>query len=136
MTFRSRIAFSVFIGPFLILGSIIVSSSKNGLNLSFNSTKAWIAALIAAAAFWALGLISGRIERGSWDQCNQWRQCIIKLQNDNALTEDDLEKMVLDKPYISIVWVYALSFILILITFATTAYLATELVRGGVTPTQ
>ena len=131
MTFRSRIAFSVFIGPFLILGSIIVSTSRSGLNLSLDSRSAWIAAVIAGLAFWTLGIISGRIEQGALEKCNQWRRCIIKLQSEEPLTNEELEELILDKPPVRVMWVYLGAFLLILITFASTAYLATELVRAS-----
>jgi hypothetical protein len=131
MTFRSRIAFSVFIGPFLLLGSIIVSASKNGLNLTSYSWSAVIPMFIALVAFWLLGTLCGRVEQGHLNRCNKWRECIIRLQKDDELTIKQLEDLILDKPSMSLARVYAGAFLLIIIAFGATAYLAAALVKGG-----
>jgi hypothetical protein len=131
MTFRSRIAFSVFVGPFLLLGSIIVSASRNGLNFNSYPWSTLIPVLIALGAFWALGTLCGRVEQGHLNRCNKWRQCIIRLQKDDELTVEELEDYILDKPSINLTRVYASAFLLIIITFGATAYVAATLVKVG-----
>ena len=131
MTFRSRIAFSVFIGPFLLLGSIIVSASKNGLNLNSYSRSALIPMVMALVAFWLLGTLIGRVEQGHLNRCNKWRECIIKLQKDDELTIEQLKDLILDKPSMNVARIYAAAFLLLIIAFGATAYLAAALVKGG-----
>jgi hypothetical protein len=129
MDARSKISFSLLIGPFLVLGSIIVSTPKTGWSPGLHSPSAWIAAGVAVCAFWALGIIAGHIEEGAWQKCNQWRQCIIKIQNDVALSEDQLEELILEQTVVKkVARAYTGVFLLILITFGATAYLAAKLV--------
>jgi hypothetical protein len=132
MDARSKISFSLLIGPFIVLGSIIVSTPRTGLNLSLHSYGALIAAFVAVSAFWTLGGIAGHIEEGAWQQCNRWRKCIIKLQHDETLTEADLEELILEKALERKVKnAYLVVFLLILITFGASTFLAAELVRAS-----
>lgn len=80
MTFRIRIAFTVFIGPYILLASIIVGT-KGNLTLNITSVWTWCAIAVASAMFFCLGVTSGRIEKQAWRQCEKWRRLIIKLAN-------------------------------------------------------
>jgi hypothetical protein len=140
MTFRSRVTFSISAGPFLILGSIILLASQKNLSFGLNPTWEWkwktfvvtlliIATLCAFAGYIILGFVSGRLEQGALNRCNEWRRCIIKLQDGNQLTNSDLETMILDKPTWKASTVYMFSFAVIFLTFLATMYLAITLVR-------
>lgn len=80
MTFRIRIAFTVFIGPYLLLGSIIVGT-KGNFTLNTNSMWVWFAIAVASTVFLGLGVASALIEKQAWRQCEQWRRLIIRLAN-------------------------------------------------------
>lgn len=80
MSFRNRIVFTVFIGPYLLLGSIFVATNGN-FTLNTNSTWVWVAIVVASVIFFALGVASSRIEKLAWRQCEKWRRIIIKLAN-------------------------------------------------------
>jgi hypothetical protein len=86
---------------------------------------AWIAIGLAALGFWGLGIIAGEVEAGAWNKCNEWRRCIIKLQGEGAITTEELEDLILYKPIVHrVTRVYMYVFLIILIIFAATAYLA------------
>ena len=132
MNFRTRISFSLWIGPFLILGSVIVSAPKNGLGLSISDRGAWIAVVLAAIAFVGLGGIAGGIEHQAWNKCNEWRRCIIRLQSDATMTEKELESFLVDEKIAkNIRLFYEIVFLAILLPFGAIAYLAAEFVRGS-----
>ena len=80
MTFRIRIAFTVFIGPYILLGSIFVGT-KGNFTLNTDSVWTWLAIVVASTMFLSLGVASGRIEKQAWRQCEKWRSIIIKLAN-------------------------------------------------------
>lgn len=132
MDARSKISFSLLVGPFLVLGSIIVSAPKTGWSLGLHSPSAWVAAGVAVLAFWTLGIIAGYIEEGAWQKCNQWRRCIIKIQNDETLSDKELEEFILENTVVrKVAPSYTVVFLLLLITFGATAYLAAKLVSTG-----
>jgi hypothetical protein len=140
MTFRSRVTFSISAGPFFIFGSLILLASQK--NLSFGLDPAWgwkwktaivalliIATICVFAGYIVLGFISGRLEQGALEKCNQWRRCIIKLQEGGQLTNTDLEMMILDQPTWKASTVYMYSFAVIFLTFLATVCLAITLVH-------
>jgi hypothetical protein len=88
---RSRVSLSVFLGPFIILGSLIVG--LKGSHISWN--KDWhsvLAIIVICACFILLGLMSAVVDDHVWDQCNKWRGIIARLQKDpnSTVEEEDL----------------------------------------------
>lgn len=77
MTFRTRIAFAFFVGPYVLLGSYIVAKDGDA-SVSFD-TLAGVALLFGFFAYLAVGLICARIETNSWDQVNACRAEIKRL---------------------------------------------------------
>jgi hypothetical protein len=80
-TFRTRIAFTVLIGPFVILGSVLAASSGR-----LNSDKAFdplgIGLLVLAeGSFLFLAYLGSRLERHVTSQCDVWRRQIIRICN-------------------------------------------------------
>lgn len=79
MTYRTRIAFIVFLGPFILLGSVVVGSQRAPYIAGFSSCTIIAAAVFLFFCYIVLGLVSGMIERGMWRQCNRWRAQIAAL---------------------------------------------------------
>jgi hypothetical protein len=132
MNARNRISFSLLIGPFLVFGSILLSNQRSGVSLSIHTRSAWIALAVAALAFLGLSLTAGLVERGAWKKCNEWRRCIVKLQEGEAITGAQLEALILYKAMVhKVALVYPLVFLIILVIFGATSYVAAELVRAG-----
>lgn len=135
MTFRSRITFSIFVGPFLILGALIILSAKESLTygpISGWTWKMWIALVVALLGFICLGFISGKIEQGAIVQANQWRRCIILLQSADEFDPKVLETNILDQHGWNAATVYIIAYAALIATFFSIVYLAFQLVhRAG-----
>jgi hypothetical protein len=129
MNSRNRISFSLWVGPFLVLASVIVGSEKGGFGLQNPGVLAWLILGIAAFLFfWLIAFIIGRIEQGAWKQCNEWRKCIIKLQMDQELKEDEYEDMVLYKKLRErVLWAYMYVFTISLLMFAAVIIFVSQL---------
>ena len=85
---RSKASLSVFLGPFIILGSFIVG--LKGSHISWN--KDWhsvLALVVICACFILLGLMSAVVEDHVWDQCNRWRAVIARLQKNPNLSVEE-----------------------------------------------
>lgn len=78
MTFRTRIGFMVFLGPFVLLGSFMVGTNRvpHIEGLTFRTITVLV---FLGICYLALGLVGGLIERWIWLQCNRWRALIASL---------------------------------------------------------
>lgn len=66
------------LGPYLVLGSIVVSSRS--IDFVFDGPN--VLALVAAGAlFLVIGYVHGRIEAHMWNQCDRWRGMIAEIAN-------------------------------------------------------
>ncbi len=131
MNFRTKIAFTVFIGPFLLLGSIIVGT-KGTVKLRLDIAHDWWAVLLVVLAFLALGWISGAVERQVWRRINKWRRCIVRLQTDPEITTEELQEFLIDNTIEGgITNTYVLAFLVILLAFGACAYIAASIVGGS-----
>jgi hypothetical protein len=88
-TFRSRIAFSVLIGPFLILGSFAVANHERTFEI-VSDWKCATAALIACACYVALGFWGAKLDGHVTKQCDKWRKAIAKVAGGSQISESDL----------------------------------------------
>jgi hypothetical protein len=77
--FRSRVNFTIYIGPFLLLGALIIKKDGPLANFSAILDATWALALLAVA-FLGQGFFCGLIEHHSWQQCNRWRELIADLR--------------------------------------------------------
>jgi len=77
-SFRTRSAYTIWLGPYIILGAIIASadSSFPAINLSSKSIS-WL--IYSASSYWFLGLIAGFIERNYWIKIRGIQEAIIEL---------------------------------------------------------
>jgi hypothetical protein len=116
MTFRTRIAFIAWIGPFILLGSLLVAT--HGLFRVPDRDRVFLAAVIATClCYLLLGYIGARLEKEAWDRCNKLRQKLIqysKLQSVDGLNDADLEHQAMSKRAIPL---YMGAFAVILIGF-------------------
>ena len=78
MSLRTRTAFTIWVGPYVVLGSVIVAT-KGGFTLDVHSPLFALGLLIAVGCYLALGYLAGRIEKFSLERSNQWRRCIIQV---------------------------------------------------------
>lgn len=118
MVYRSKIAFAVFLGPFLLLVAVVANA--NNLKVSFDTNKATVIGLGVGwcACFLILAYMNARIEQQAWRQCNRWREAIAEIHNAPLATiqptafRDDLYKKERRTRQI-----YVIAYLVLLISF-------------------
>lgn len=78
MIFRTRIMMSLFIGPFVALGAVLVASKGRPLHLKFDCGT-WLALAVILLSYFAMGIAGAWIEKHTWHQCNKWRFLIVQI---------------------------------------------------------
>lgn len=78
MTFRTRVAFTPWIGPFVVVGAYLVATKETPISPHWDALGGGLLA-IAAFLFVGLGWVLAEVERHTWDQCNKWRNLIARL---------------------------------------------------------
>ena len=115
MTFRARINFAVFIGPFVLLGSLLYSSKF------LQGIRNWwvfsIALLFLILSYLTMGWACASIEIHVWRQCNKWRALIAQISSGTtSVTPEQLEfKHKLRLGYWVVYGAMTLAFICVLI---------------------
>jgi hypothetical protein len=93
MTFRTRIAFIAWIGPFILLGSLLVATK--GLFRVPGGDPVFLTAVAATClCYLLLGYIAARLEKEAGDRCNDLRQKLVRystLQSVDGLNYTDLD---------------------------------------------
>jgi hypothetical protein len=78
MTFRSRIAYTVWIGPFVVVGAYLLATKERPTSPHWDGLG--IASILLAVVFFAaLAWVLADVEKHTWDQCNKWREKIALL---------------------------------------------------------
>lgn len=87
MTFRTRANLPVFLGPFIVLGSIVIGQRQTPQALRIDAYT--IVAIVGlAASYLGMGLAAAHIELSMAKQCNKWRDLITKIvTDDTTITE-------------------------------------------------
>jgi len=126
--FRVKIAFFFLVGPFLVLGSLLVATGgKVSLNPDYPNWKIAVWIFVMGLIYFGLAFIGGLIERHAWDQCNQWRKAILGIcQADDPTLADLVE----DKGRVnSVVKAYCWSFIGVWISFCVLAFAVLNFIK-------
>ena len=84
MAFRNRVAFLTWVGPIIILGSVVIAAKGNLPLRAVNVGYVWIFGLFAAGCYIVLGYIAAQIERQAWTHINQLREILHGLATDDA----------------------------------------------------
>jgi hypothetical protein len=92
MTFRTKIAFAVLVGPYLVLGSFLVATRSIPVSWGLGR-MGWLVVGFEGLCFLTSGYMCARIEGDARRQCDEWRQAIAALHENSALNlEQALEK--------------------------------------------
>ena len=84
MTFRARINLAVFVGPFLLMGSLVFRTDiPRGIHLW--SARTLIPAIVLGFIYLTLGWVCCSIELQIWRQCEEWRTLIADLSSGYVL---------------------------------------------------
>ena len=89
MTFRSRVAFTILIGPFVLLGSFLIAT-KGTVPASRLGVDAIVAIVIACLCYLALGVYGAMLDKHVTGQCNIWRRQIDSLRKDSPEEIDEI----------------------------------------------
>jgi len=92
LDWRTRAAFYWLLGPFVVIGSLLIAS-RGIPSLSFAEPIVVIASVVAALSFLTMGFIGAKLEEHIWNQCNKWRRSMARLMNDrlHKIGNADLE---------------------------------------------
>ena len=122
MIFRTRVAFTVLIGPYILLSSVFYATKGDIITLG-EMTKTY--SLAATVAYIVLGFVGGGIEWAESNRCNELRKCVLAL-----CPADSKEKTAaLQQNYngLKIFFVYAIAFMLIGTSFYNVVKIATTM---------
>lgn len=91
MVFRARINFAVFVGPFVLLGSLVVGAKGVPRTISMDFLTI-LAVVFLAMSYVLMASMCAAIERQMWKRCNIWRGVIMKLATNQSdrITADEL----------------------------------------------
>ena len=128
MTFRTRIAFFVWIGPFLILSSIVVGT-KGLFRVDLHDFWFQLAMAAFSISYIGLGVLGWLIEHGAWKRCDVLRRKIIeyaKLESVNSIKPEDKDILHPDMTK-RVGYGYLCAFICLLIGFLSAALAVSRL---------
>jgi hypothetical protein len=128
MVFRSKIAFAVFFGPFLILGSFVVAAKSLPLSIELD-LYGKIAIAVGCTCFLALAVISARIEKDAANQCNLWRKLIADIHENPQTTIQGRAHWKQNK----LTWTYFGAYCLLLASFISIIFISSR-VKTDQTP--
>jgi len=91
MTFRAKINFAVFVGPFVLLGSLMISAKGVPRSIAFDK-RTTVAAILLLMSYILMACTCAAIERQMWRKCNKWRAVILRLVTNSSekIEKEDL----------------------------------------------
>ena len=124
--FRMRSAFSVWVGPFVLLGAVVVAT-KGNLSITINWISG-ISVVVAVLVYTLFAHLAGRIERYSHKRANILRMLLAKVASDNDVDAnfhlEDLKDSVLEQKIVGAYWI---TFSAIFILFICTVVLISQM---------
>jgi len=120
--FRARIALSIFLGPFILLGSLLVAAKDSSGKCSAATNvvhPSLRASVVCVSVFLILGWMAGTIEEHMWDQCNKWRLLILRLIGDTSVKVEKSDLYFKKR----VTLCYFIVFLLLLVGFVSTTHL-------------
>ncbi len=89
-TLRSRMAFNVLLGPFLVLGSFVVAATKTNISWP-KGASAWVWLCLALLCYFGLGVYGYFLDRYLTGQCDFVRNTLLSIVKDRPLAEISLD---------------------------------------------
>jgi hypothetical protein len=91
MTFRSRIAFTVLIGPFIVLGSVLVAAKTTAAN-----PWDWFDTILCVClsiVYMCIGLYGSALDQHGIDKCDDWRRMLLSVSEVTPTSEKDTSEL-------------------------------------------
>ncbi|WP_417374549.1 hypothetical protein [Gimesia maris] len=80
VTFRTRIAFAFWIGPFVVLGALLIAAKDGAEFVIFEiNSYAFYLFVGIVISYLAMGFLGGMIERANYSYCDRLRKIIQEL---------------------------------------------------------
>lgn len=83
---RTRMGFTVLIGPFIVLGSFLIATDGSIPSRDIDVWD-WLAGILAALAYVGFAFHGAAIDQRTLDQCNEWRRDIAGIWSDESPSE-------------------------------------------------
>jgi hypothetical protein len=112
ITFRTKIAFFTWVGPFIILGALVVAT-KGSFAMPLNCLTI-LMIIVIGGCYLGISYVCSRIEQHSWDLCNQYRSVIFRVsKGDNIKNINKNELAAKNEDYPQ---TYMIAYVLIFIS--------------------
>lgn len=107
--FRLRASLGVYIGPFVVLGSILVASKEHPTKVSFNCGS-YLEMIIIAACFMGLGVVAAHVEDDIWRKCNELRSILVRIHASKSVDPAEVASALHHEPRLTkaYMWIYGL----------------------------
>lgn len=123
MIFRTRIGFTFLVGPFFVMGSVLIAT-KGEIEPPVWDRELVFFAIVAAVAYMASAAWGANYDRGCQEQCNTWREAIVALQKKPNAEPEINTKVSARRAYLS-------GFFLVLILFSALIYCLPHFLPAG-----
>ncbi|MBI1803074.1 MAG: hypothetical protein HY033_05985 [Ignavibacteriae bacterium] len=95
ITTRLRAAFTVWVGPYILLGALVLKQQLSAVVMRLDPLGVSLLALVFGL-YLSLAYIAGRMERYGALKCNEWRDLITRLGLKQNLDLDEVKELLLD----------------------------------------
>lgn len=116
-SFRSRVAFTVLIGPLVLLGSFLIATKGEIPAVSLGLYD-YGAIVVACLCYLILGVYGATLDKHVIQQCNTWRTQIESLRQDSSSKIGDISFEHKNQ-----VTAYLTGLVLVLVAFLAIVYL-------------
>src|SRR5208282_3705279 len=121
MNFRTRLAFTVLLGPFIAIGAALVALKTPPTLRNMHGKLDSAASVVAVVSYFLLALYGAGLDNHVTKQCDKWRRDIAALLRNQGLEPEDLTF-----PH-SALRAYVAGFGLVILAFVSMIFLLTQL---------
>lgn len=87
-TLRSRMGFTVLIGPFFVLGSVLIATKSTPTTMHWpTECSAWAPFIGAILCFLGLGVYGAYLDKHGTEQCDVWRAKLVSVAKGESIGE-------------------------------------------------
>ncbi len=97
---RLRATFTVWIGPFILLGALVIRQKPSRIVITVDDYPLVAAFVLLGMLYLLIAYAAGRMERYVANKCNEWRDLMVLVSLEQTL-EADVIRASLHDPYLS-----------------------------------
>jgi hypothetical protein len=95
VTTRLKATFTFWVGPFLLLGALVIRPQPISIPIRFDLPLGW-SLLLLGLIYLVSAYIGGRLEHYAATKCNEWRDLIAQASLESTLALNDVRRLLLD----------------------------------------